>query len=99
MMINLDLIRTLYESKGLEFSDVLLYDFFSDSPASAADWRVVLNALDEAQRHGVAAPRFDDARHAAIQTELKFLYVGLTRARKHIWIWDSSSSGDAMKVS
>ncbi|KAG8869862.1 hypothetical protein FRB98_002112, partial [Tulasnella sp. 332] len=92
------LILTLYESKGLEFSDVLLYDFFADSPASAADWRVVLNALDESERHGIPAPRFDDARHAAIQSELKFLYVGLTRARKHIWLWDSSSTGDAMKV-
>ncbi|KAG8877562.1 hypothetical protein FRB98_006658 [Tulasnella sp. 332] len=94
----LGLILTLYESKGLEFSDVLLYDFFADSPASAADWRVVLNALDESERRGIPAPRFDEARHASIQSELKFLYVGLTRARKHIWLWDSSSTGDAMKV-
>ncbi|KAG8877563.1 hypothetical protein FRB98_006659 [Tulasnella sp. 332] len=92
------LILTLYESKGLEFSDVLMYDFFADSPASAADWRVVLNALGESDRRGIPAPRFDEARHAAIQSELKFLYVGLTRARKHIWLWDSSSTGDAMKV-
>lgn len=83
----------------MEFSDVLLYDFFADSPASAADWRVVLNMLDESLRPGIPPPRFDDVRHAAIQTELKFLYVGLTRARKYIWIWDSSSTGDAMKVS
>ncbi|KAG8875574.1 hypothetical protein FRB98_007728 [Tulasnella sp. 332] len=92
------LILTLYESKGLEFSDVLLYDFFADSPASAADWRVVLNALNESERDGIPAPRFDDARHAAIQSELKSLYVGLTRAREHIWLWDSSSTGNAMKV-
>ncbi|KAG8979593.1 hypothetical protein FRB93_010040 [Tulasnella sp. JGI-2019a] len=92
------LILTLYESKGLEFSDVLLYDFFADSPASAADWRVVLTALAESERCGIAVPRFDETRHAAIQSELKFLYVGLTRARKHIWLWDSSSTGDAMKV-
>jgi ATP-dependent exoDNAse (exonuclease V) beta subunit len=82
----------------LEFNDVLLYDFFADSPASTSEWRVVLGALDESQRKGISAPRFDEVRHAAIQTELKFLYVGLTRARKHIWIWDSSSTGDAMKV-
>ncbi|KAG8843814.1 hypothetical protein FRB96_003722 [Tulasnella sp. 330] len=92
------LILTLYESKGLEFSDVLLYDFFANSPASAADWRVVLNALEESERLNIPAPRFDEARHAAIQSELKFLYVGLTRARKHVWLWDSSSTGDAMKV-
>ncbi|KAG8995801.1 hypothetical protein FRB94_008764 [Tulasnella sp. JGI-2019a] len=92
------LILTLYESKGLEFSDVLLYDFFADSPTPAADWRVALTALAESERRGIPAPRFDELRHAAIQSELKFLYVGLTRARKYIWLWDSSSTGDAMKV-
>ncbi|KAG8982213.1 hypothetical protein FRB93_008309 [Tulasnella sp. JGI-2019a] len=89
-------IFTLFESKGLEFNDVLLYNFFADSPCSAADWRVVLNCLTD--QVDIAAPEFDDARHAGIQSELKFLYVGLTRARKHIWIWDSSSIGDALKT-
>ncbi|KAG8980866.1 hypothetical protein FRB93_008909 [Tulasnella sp. JGI-2019a] len=90
------MIFTLYESKGLEFNDVLLYNFFADSRSSAADWRVVLNCL--AGQFKIAAPAFDDARHAGIQSELKFLYVGLTRARKRIWIWDSSSVGDAVKT-
>ncbi|KAG8929887.1 hypothetical protein FRC02_004920 [Tulasnella sp. 418] len=84
---DLPLVLTLYESKGLEFNDVLLYNFFLDSPASASDWRVILNCI---HNRSSSAPVFDELRHAAIQTELKFLYVGLTRARDRVWIWDSS---------
>ncbi|KAG8869997.1 hypothetical protein FRB98_002009, partial [Tulasnella sp. 332] len=92
------LILTLCECKALEFKDVLLYDFFADSPASASDWKVVLTGLKESERRGIPVPRFDEARHRAIESELKLLHVGLTRAREHIWLWDSSSTGDAMKV-
>ncbi|KAG8938168.1 hypothetical protein FRC03_007557 [Tulasnella sp. 419] len=92
---DLALVLTLYESKGLEFNDVLLYDFFEDSPATAADWRVVLNCLNE---DNVLAPRFDEIRHAVLQTELKFLYVGLTRAQNRVWIWDTSEKINAMMM-
>jgi ATP-dependent exoDNAse (exonuclease V) beta subunit len=91
-----DAVRTLYEAKGLEFSDVLLYDFFKDSPTSTADWRVILNSVD---RSGIAAPRFDELLHTSVCSELKFLYVGLTRARNQLWIWDSSDRGEPMRVS
>ena len=37
-----DWVMTVQQSKGLEFDDVLLYDFFSHSPAKDA-WRVVTN--------------------------------------------------------
>ncbi|XP_064624179.1 TPR and ankyrin repeat-containing protein 1-like [Lineus longissimus] len=40
------IVLTIYESKGLEFDDILLYNFFKDSPAKA-EWRVVLQHLDE----------------------------------------------------
>jgi ATP-dependent exoDNAse (exonuclease V) beta subunit len=91
--------RTLYEAKGLEFSDVLLYDFFNDSPTSTADWRVILNRVESGDRNDVAAPRFDELRHTGVCSELKFLYVGLTRARNQLWIWDSSDRGEPMRVS
>jgi len=90
-------IRTLYEAKGLEFSDVLLYNFFTDSPASKTDWRVI-NNVDGEKRAGIAAPSFNELRHASICSELKFLYVGLTRARNQLWIWDSSDIGEPMCV-
>ncbi len=38
--IDPDWVMTVQESKGLEFDDVLLYNFFSDSPAEDS-WRVV----------------------------------------------------------
>ncbi|CAE6379695.1 unnamed protein product, partial [Rhizoctonia solani] len=90
------LILTLYESKGLEFDDVLLYNFFEDSVPSASTWRVILHGL-EGTRLG-PVPRFDEIRHAVICTELKNLYVGLTRARNHCWIWDVSDKAEPMKL-
>lgn len=71
---------------------VLLYDFFTDSPATATDWR----ALRHAQRNGGS---FDERRHSIIQTELKSLYVGLTRARERVWIWDRSRKGSDFEAS
>ncbi|KAG2090757.1 uncharacterized protein F5147DRAFT_787076 [Suillus discolor] len=58
------LIMTLYESKGLEFNDVLLYNFFEDSAVDLSRWRIVLNGVD-GQRY---APNFerDEARYAGI---------------------------------
>ncbi|PIL29959.1 hypothetical protein GSI_07870 [Ganoderma sinense ZZ0214-1] len=95
---DIGLIMTLYESKGLEFNDVLLYNFFEDSMADLSQWRVVLNALPQDQRAANPAPRFDDARHSGICRELKFLYVAITRARKNLWIADGSEKGEPMRI-
>lgn len=93
------LIFTLYESKGLEFNDVLLYNFFEDSSADLSSWRVVLNGLSDRHRQLMeAAPTFDSIRHAKICTELKFLYVAITRARKNMWIVDRSQKAEPMRL-
>ncbi|KAL5633836.1 hypothetical protein ACGC1H_005876 [Rhizoctonia solani] len=89
------LILTLYESKGLEFNDVFLYNFFENSVASATTWRIVLHGLDSSQYRSL--PEFDPVRHAVICSELKNLYVGITRARNHCWIWDTSERAEPMK--
>ncbi|XP_041361943.1 TPR and ankyrin repeat-containing protein 1-like [Gigantopelta aegis] len=44
--LRLGLILTIYEAKGLEFDDVLLYNFFKDSYASK-EWRVVTEFLEK----------------------------------------------------
>ncbi|KAF8151989.1 hypothetical protein K438DRAFT_1988110 [Mycena galopus ATCC 62051] len=94
---DIGLIMTLYESKGLEFNDVLLYNFFEDSTVGEAAWRVVLNAL-QTNRESIPAPLFDKARHAGVCVELKFLYVAITRARNNVWIADTSAKGEPMRV-
>ncbi|KAK0207964.1 hypothetical protein DFS33DRAFT_396866 [Desarmillaria ectypa] len=93
------LVLTIYESKGLEFNDVLLYDFFADSVSGPAPWRVVLNAIDESKQDPRnPPPRFDGVRHASICNELKSLYVAITRARENIWIADGSETGEPMRI-
>ncbi|KAG8939076.1 hypothetical protein FRC04_007029 [Tulasnella sp. 424] len=87
-------VLTLYESKGMEFDDsrkVLLFNFFTDSPATATDWRAMFLARSEGRV-------FDDRRHSILQSELKSLYVGLTRARERVWIWEESSNGCIMEA-
>ncbi|CAE6484842.1 unnamed protein product, partial [Rhizoctonia solani] len=93
---DIGLILTLYESKGLEFNDVLLYNFFEDSVASDTTWRIVLHGLNSRKYHPL--PQFEEVRHAVICSELKNLYVGLTRARNHCWILDVSKRAEPMKI-
>ncbi|KIJ45080.1 hypothetical protein M422DRAFT_207261 [Sphaerobolus stellatus SS14] len=92
------LIMTMYEAKGLEFNDVLLYNFFADSTASLSEWRVVLNKVNGKDFTQGKVPRFDDARHASLCSELKFLYVGITRARSHVWILDGSDKSEPIRI-
>ncbi|KIY72669.1 hypothetical protein CYLTODRAFT_388217 [Cylindrobasidium torrendii FP15055 ss-10] len=92
------IIMTIYESKGLEFTDVLLYNFFEDSKVSAAQWRIVLNAIDDwTDIERVALPAFEAIKHASVCNELKSLYVAATRARDNLWIADGSDKGDSMR--
>ncbi|KAG9040943.1 hypothetical protein FS837_012934, partial [Tulasnella sp. UAMH 9824] len=61
------IVLTLYESKGMEFDDVLLYNFFADSSATEANWRALFQAHKESRA-------FDVRRHAILQSELKSFY-------------------------
>lgn len=70
---------------------VLLYDFFTDSTATATDWRAILHSQHEDRI-------FDERKHSILQSELKSFYVGLTRARERVWIWDRSRKGQDMEV-
>ncbi|CAD8202580.1 unnamed protein product [Paramecium octaurelia] len=37
------LILTIYEAKGLEFDDVILFNFFTDSDCTSDDWNILKN--------------------------------------------------------
>ncbi|KAI0292973.1 P-loop containing nucleoside triphosphate hydrolase protein [Multifurca ochricompacta] len=81
---------------------VLIYNFFEDSSVDVAQWRVVLNAIDRSQREKNPAPTFDEiATQGFVQKcadFLKFLYVAITRARKHCWIFDRSKTAEPMRI-
>ncbi|KAH9075547.1 hypothetical protein EDB83DRAFT_2312005 [Lactarius deliciosus] len=74
------IVLTLFNSKGLEYDDVILYNFFGES-ANANLWR----HLTDGQSHSL-----EDPKHAPLIYELKCLYVAITRARHKLWIVDYS---------
>ncbi|CAG8476933.1 5442_t:CDS:10 [Acaulospora colombiana] len=81
------LVLTVFEAKGMEFNDVLLYNFFTDSPA-LLKWRVILSVLSN---YSGGIQTFSVEKHYIISSELKHLYVAVTRARERIWIFDENA--------
>ncbi|KAI5997138.1 hypothetical protein EDD15DRAFT_2162997 [Pisolithus albus] len=88
-------ILTLEASKGLEFDDVFLYNFFEDSIATSLQWHIVSMAHGD----GDILPSRDMGRspHTVLCTELKNLYVGITRARKKLYLLDHSEKSEPMR--
>ncbi|KAF8398785.1 hypothetical protein HHK36_014643 [Tetracentron sinense] len=86
------LVLTIVECKGLEFQDVLLYNFFGTSPLKN-QWRVVYDYMKEQNLLDNTAPRsfpsFDKAKHNILCSELKQLYVAITRTRQRLWICEN----------
>ncbi|KAJ5109865.1 hypothetical protein N7532_002510 [Penicillium argentinense] len=72
------LVLTILESKGMEFDDVVIYDYFSGS-ALGSSYRNLHQLVKE--------PRgsFDSRKNAQ-------LYVAVTRPRKQLWILESNES-------
>ncbi|CAP86579.1 Pc20g12500 [Penicillium rubens Wisconsin 54-1255] len=79
------LVLTILESKGMEFDDVLVYDFFGSSGLGSS-YRC-LHMLVQASR-----AQFDAQKHAALCSELKSLYVAVTRARKQLWFMETQEN-------
>jgi len=97
------LVLTIFESKGLEFDEVFIFDFFADSPADEKTWRVLTHCLQQQQTAAhndessslneteIAQPRpvkFDRSSHSLLNEELKMLYTAITRARVKVVIYD-----------
>ncbi|RZC57176.1 hypothetical protein C5167_004483 [Papaver somniferum] len=85
------LVLTIAERKGLEFQDVLLYNFFGTSPLKS-QWRVVYGYMKEQNlldSNDVKFPKFSKAKHQILCSELKQLYVAITRTRQRLWICEN----------
>lgn len=78
----------VYFSKGLEFDDILVLDFFGDS-SRFRSWRVLYNFSQEDDAKAESRPEFDPRQHSGLIAELKLLYVAVTRARKRLCFLDS----------
>ncbi|XP_016185296.1 uncharacterized protein LOC107626920 [Arachis ipaensis] len=76
------LVLTILECKGLEFEDVLLYNFLSTSPLKR-QWGVIYQFMKE--KH-VFCASFDETKHNVLCSELKQLYVAVTRSKNRLWI-------------
>lgn len=100
------LCLTVYESKGLEFDDVVLFDFFAQSEVPEAQWRIleqltivehkseeVPTDFDALETSPLSVrlnnPHFEDIKYSLLCTELKMLYVAITRPRKRLIVFDS----------
>ncbi|XP_033107815.1 TPR and ankyrin repeat-containing protein 1-like [Anneissia japonica] len=111
--LSLALCLTIFEAKGLEFDDVMIYNFFKDSPARE-EWRVVQEHLKDIQNQTIdinsntsslfeldidvmnsaEQPRrlsFDPDKHKVLNSELKYLYTAISRARVNVWIFDEDT--------
>lgn len=86
------LYLTLGESKGMEFGDVVLYNFFS-SCADLNGFRHLPFLLSDSPQ------RFDPHQHAALCSELKQLYVGCTRARSILFFVETMSEKELSSIS
>ncbi|KAI7748574.1 hypothetical protein M8C21_000113, partial [Ambrosia artemisiifolia] len=86
------LVLTIVECKGLEFQDVLLYNFFGTSPLKD-QWRVIYEYMKERdwldEKLHQSFPSFCETRHSVLCSELKQLYVAITRTRQRLWICEN----------
>ncbi|KAL6295347.1 hypothetical protein ACE6H2_003489 [Prunus campanulata] len=87
------LVLTIVECKGLEFQDVLLYNFFGSSPLKN-QWRVIYDYMKEQDLLDSTLPKrfpsFNEAKHNILCSELKQLYVAVTRTRQRLWICENA---------
>ncbi|KAK9063838.1 hypothetical protein SSX86_017710 [Deinandra increscens subsp. villosa] len=86
------LVLTIVECKGLEFQDVLLYNFFGTSPLKD-QWRVIYEYMKDHdwldEKLISSFPSFNESRHSVLCSELKQLYVAITRTRQRLWICEN----------
>ncbi|KAK2980144.1 hypothetical protein RJ640_021764 [Escallonia rubra] len=86
------LVLTIMECKGLEFQDVLLYNFFTSSPFQD-EWRVIYGYMEEKDMLKSSPKHFTSfswEKHSVLCSEMKNLYVAITRTKQRLWIWENA---------
>ncbi|KAG6714356.1 hypothetical protein I3842_05G198900 [Carya illinoinensis] len=83
------LVLTIVECKGLEFQDVLLYNFFGSSPLKNK-WRVIYEYMKIYNLLDSTSPSSFSTKHNVMCSELKQLYVAVTRTRQRLWICENT---------
>lgn len=98
------LCLTVFEAKGLEFDDVILYNFFTETEADKYMW-AILRTINKVNYDNQYKPEnFEDLEstlpklsakispndpaYSMLCTELKHLYVAVTRPKKRLLIFD-----------
>lgn len=68
----------------------MLYNFFGSSPLKS-QWRVIYEFMKEQDLldADTCFPSFNEARHNILCSELKQLYVAITRTRQRLWICEN----------
>ncbi|KAF8426773.1 hypothetical protein EV426DRAFT_448432 [Tirmania nivea] len=79
------MVYTILETKGMEYDDVFIFNFFQSSPCSE-EMRTLEELLPD-QIHDSYA-----AKNMVMCSELKNLYVAVTRACNRLWMLESSTS-------
>ncbi|KAK3002991.1 hypothetical protein RJ639_019263 [Escallonia herrerae] len=86
------LVLTIMECKGLEFQDVLLYNFFTSSPFQD-EWRVIYGYMKDKDMLKSSSKHFTSfswEKHSVLCSEMKNLYVAITRTKQRLWIWENA---------
>ena len=98
------LCLTVFESKGLEFDDVILFNFFTDSEVSREKWKILnfikkIDSISPDNEDQESSERveqlkcltaFNQSTLALLCTELKNLYVSITRPKKNLIVFDEN---------
>jgi tetratricopeptide (TPR) repeat protein len=84
---DLALVLTILDSKGMEFDDVFLLDFFTSSPKPATLRRLRCILAEDA----MVLQQETIGMDGLLCSELKHLYVAVTRPRNQLWIFESDA--------